>query len=491
MSDERYDAIPKSGFDHAHILERMESLRARDADWRSGKTWSLVYSAGEAHTRFLKDAHNLFFSENGLNPVAFKSLKRMEADAVSAMAKLLHGDDETVGALSSGGTESILLAMATYREHARRKKPWIRNPEVVLPKTAHPAFDKAAHYFGIKLKKIDIDDDFLVDVRAVERKIGRNTIAVVASAPHYCQGVVDPIERIAEITRKAKVPLHVDACVGGMMLPWVEKLGREVPLWDFRVPGVTSISADLHKYGYAAKGASVILYSSMEYLRDQFFVVTDWPGGIYASANIPGTRPGGPIAAAWAALMAIGEEGYLALTRDALDVRDRVIDGIDSIAGIEVFGEPVGTLVSFGASKVDGVGIFALADRLEESGWHFDRHQNPNCLHLTCGASNLASVDDFVADLRDAVKHVREHPNLEAEGSAAMYGMMAKIPVRGLVKFSVRRVMEAMYAPGAAEPNLEKMSSEDPVLQKLDEYGQKAFEVLDVIKERLGGVLGR
>lgn len=491
--DGPWDEIPERAMPHAHVLERMRELRAKDADWRSGKTWCLVYSAGEAHSDFLKRAHNEFFSENGLNPVAFKSLKRMESDTVSAVGKLLNGSPDTVGAVTSGGTESILLAMSTYRERARRKRPWIRKPEVVLPVTAHPAFDKAAHYFDITLKKVPVDDDYRADVRAMKRKIGRNTIALVGSAPHYCQGVVDPIEEIAELARHKNLPLHVDGCVGGMMLPWVERLGRHVPTWDFRVPGVTSISVDLHKYGYAAKGASVIVYASMDYLRDQFYVMTDWPGGVYVSANIPGTRPGGPIAAAWAALMGIGQDGYLELTRQGLDVADRVVAGIELIDGLEVYGDPVGTLVSFGATEASRtaygkeVGIFALADYLEERGWHFDRHQNPNCIHLTCGASNVNSVDEFLDDVRAGVQHVREHPNLEAEGSAAMYGMMAKVPVRGLVKYSVRRVMEAMYAPGAAEPDLERMSSEDPVLQKLDAYGQKALAVVDAVKRRLGG----
>ncbi|MFK8003784.1 MAG: aspartate aminotransferase family protein, partial [Polyangiales bacterium] len=339
------NVIPSHGYNKEDILEEMESFRHRDADWRSGRTWSLVYSAGEEHAAFLKKAHNKFFSENGLNPMAFKSLKRFETDVVSAMGKLLNGPPGAVGTINSGGTESILLAMHTYRERSRRKKPWVITPEVIVPTTAHPAFDKAAHYFGIKLRKAPIMDDFRVDVRAVKRLINRNTAAVVVSAPQYCQGVVDPVEEVAEITRRKKIPLHVDACVGGLMLPWVEKLGRTVPLWDFRVDGVTSISADLHKYGYAAKGASVVMYTDMDYLKDQFFVATDWPGGVYASANIPGTRPGGPIAAAWATLMAVGEEGYLELTSKALEVRERLMAGIAATEGIFVLGDPVGTLV--------------------------------------------------------------------------------------------------------------------------------------------------
>ena len=477
--------IPQSGYEREDILRTMREARHRDADWRNGRTWSLVYSAGDEHAAFLKKAHNEFFSENGLNPMAFKSLKRFETDTISAMADLLNGPSTCVGTLNSGGTESILLAMYTYRQRMRAKKPWVRTPEIVLPTTAHPAFDKAAHYFGLKLRKIGIDDDFLVDVKAVRRAINARTAAVVVSAPHYCQGVIDPVEEVAAICVRKKVPLHVDACVGGLMLPWIERLGRPVRPWDFRVEGVTSISADLHKYGYAAKGASVVLYRSMDYLKHQFFVATDWPGGVYASANIPGTRPGGPIAAAWATLMAVGEDGYLKLTEQALEVRDRLIAGIESTDGIHVFGDPVGTLVSFGSDDEKKLPVFAIADFLDEKGWHLDRHQNPNCIHATCGASNLQSVDELVADLREAVAYVRAHPELGGQGDAAMYGMMAKVPARGLVKYTVRRVMEAMYAPGATDPALGDITQNDPLLSKVDALGQKAMALAEWAKKKV------
>ncbi|MEM9860767.1 MAG: aminotransferase class V-fold PLP-dependent enzyme [Myxococcota bacterium] len=483
---EQTDVLPGKGHDRNAVLASMETFRRRDADWKSGRTWSLVYSAGAEHTAFLKEAHNKFFSENGLNPMAFKSLKRFESDTVSMMARLLNGPKTAVGTINSGGTESILLAMHTYRERMRRKKPWVRTPEVVLPTTAHPAFDKAAHYFGMKLRKIPLEADFRVQVKALKAAVNRRTAAVVVSAPHYCQGVVDPVEEVAAFTKKKRIPLHVDACVGGLMLPWVERLGRPVPLWDFRVDGVTSISADLHKYGYAAKGASVVMYRSMDYLRDQFFVATDWPGGVYASANIPGTRPGGPIAAAWAALMAIGEEGYLNLTDRGLQVRDKLMDGIAEIDGVRVFGNPVGTLVSFGSENEKRLPIFAVADALEKRGWHFDRHQNPNCIHATCGASNLDSVDEFVADLRAAVDEVRANPDLAKSGDAAMYGMMAKVPARGLVKYTVRRVMEAMYAPGATEPDLSDLTQQDPLLRRLDQVQAVADKALTSLKKRFG-----
>ena len=491
MTDFPTDSIPATGHEPEAILETMRALRHHDADWRAGKTWSLVYSAGDEHSAFLKKAHNEFFSENGLNPMAFKSLKRFETDTVTAMGRLLNGSADTVGTLNSGGTESILLAVYTYRQRMRRKKPWVKKPELLIATTAHPAFEKAAHYFGLRLRRAPIDADYRVQVAAIRRMMNRRTAAVVVSAPHYCQGVIDPVEEVAALTRAAGVPLHVDACVGGLMLPWVEKLGRPVPRWDFRVDGVTSISADLHKYGYAAKGASVVLYRSMDYLKDQFFVATDWPGGIYASANVPGTRPGGPIAAAWATLQVLGEEGYLDLTRRALEVRDTLVAGVEATPGIEVFGDPVGTLVSFGSTDEKALPIFAVADVLAAKGWHFDRHQNPNCIHATCGASNVQSVEDFVRDLGAAVEAVRADPSLAGQGDAAMYGMMAKVPARGLVKVAVKRVMEARYAPGATDPDLSDLAASDPLLAKLDEYGAVAMQAAERVRERLGAILGR
>lgn len=255
--------IPDKGRSQDEVLEQLETFRADDIDWRGGKVFSLVYHAGEEHERFLSRAHALYSSANGLNPMAFPSLRKMEADVVDMAADLFHAPPTAVGAMSSGGTESILLAMYTYREKARRERRMLRDPEVVVPVTAHPAFDKAAHYFDIKLRKVPVTAEFLANPKKMARAINRRTIAMVGSAPQYPHGVIDPIGELGEVASRAGVPLHVDACVGGFILPWIERLGRPLPEWDFRVPGVTSISADLHKYGYAGKGASVLVWSSM------------------------------------------------------------------------------------------------------------------------------------------------------------------------------------------------------------------------------------
>src|SRR4051812_41373413 len=244
-------SIPKQGESKEALLQTLGDLKKNDADWHGGKTFSLVYHAGDEHLAFLKQAHNLFFSENGLNPMAFKSLKRMEAEVVQMTASMLHGGPETVGTMTSGGTESILLAVKACRDRARKLKPWIKQPELVAPATVHVAFDKAAHYFDVKMKYAKVTDDLAADVDDMRKLIGDNTILVAASAPQYPHGILDPIVEIGALAEEKGIPFHVDACIGGFMLPWVEKLGYAIPNFDFRVPGVTSMSADVHKYGYS------------------------------------------------------------------------------------------------------------------------------------------------------------------------------------------------------------------------------------------------
>ncbi len=252
--------IPPQGREYEEILAEMESLRKQDAAWHEGRIFSLVFHRSDAHTEFLKKAHGLFFEGNGLNPLAFPSLKRFENDVVQMSAWLFHGTPQTCGTMTSGGTESILLALKTYRDRARAVSPWIQHPEIVAPTSAHVAFHKAGSYFDIKIVSAPLREDYTVDVQAVRRLITPNTIALVASAPNYPFGTVDDVTELGRVAQEYNLGLHVDACVGGFLLPWVEALGYPVPCFDFRVPGVTSISADLHKYGYAAKGASVILY---------------------------------------------------------------------------------------------------------------------------------------------------------------------------------------------------------------------------------------
>ncbi|MEZ4269222.1 MAG: aspartate aminotransferase family protein [Myxococcota bacterium] len=470
--------IPAKGRAHDELLETMAGFREGDADYAGGRTWSMVYYVSDAHHAFLEKAHNLFMAGNALNPIAFKSLKKMETDVVQMTASMLHGPPDAVGTMTLGGTESLLLAVKTYRDLARAKKPWIRRPNMVVPETIHVAFDKAAHYFGVRMRRAKVDADGQVDVRAMERLINRNTIFIAASAPQYPHGTVDPIEELGALATSHDLPFHVDACFGGFILPWLERLGVAMPAWDFRVPGVTSVSADMHKYGYAAKGASVLIYRDMNTLRHQFFVATNWCGGIYISPSLPGTRPGGCIAAAWAAMQAVGEDGYIALAAKAWEGAERLRAGIAEIDGLRVMGLPHSPVVTW-TSDDKAVDVYAIADRLQERGWAVDRQQKPASVHCSVNANNLPVIDTYLDDLREAVAHVKAHPELASEGEAAVYGLMAKIPMRGLVKKEVLKVMEAMYGPGGGDVDLAANAKDDKLGALVRKYGDPIFGALD------------
>jgi sphinganine-1-phosphate aldolase len=487
--------IPEVGADPRALLQQMRAFQADDANWRNGRCFCLVYDPGDAHHAILKEAHNAFFSENGLNPMAFQSVKRMEQDVVKMAASLLHGDSRVVGTMTTGGTESLLLAVKAARERAKKTKPWLLSPEMVLPISAHVALDKAGHYFGVKIRWAPMRDDFRVDVSAVKKLINRNTVLIVGSAPQYPHGVIDPITELAAIAKKRDIPLHVDACVGGFMLPFLEQLGETIAPWDFRVDGVTSISADLHKYGYTAKGASVLLYRNMEYLKHQFFVSTDWPGGVYASPTIPGTRPAGPIAAAWAGLQAMGMTGYRDKTRAALEAANRLKGGLRAIPGLRILGSEQCTLVAFGGDA--DVDAFAVADLLQAKRWHFDRVQQPAGIHLTVMAGHGVVVDEFLSDVAEAVAHVRKHPELKSRGEAQMYGMMAKIPFRFMVRDAAEQFMTQLYGsdgvPGvgggdrAVDKFLAKYGDEvRTVIDKVDNAKAAAQRLRKRVSKRLG-----
>ncbi len=446
--------IPETGRNHAELLEEMRQWRAQDIRWDEHRAFSLVFHQSDAHTDFLKEAHGLFFEGNGLNPMAFASLRKFEHDVVRMTADLLNGGADAVGTMTTGGTESILLAIRTYRDRARKLKPWVKRPEMVLPESAHVAFFKAGEYFDVRMVVTPLAASGQVDVKAARRRISPDTIALVGSAPNYPNGAIDPIGELGALALDHGLPLHVDACVGGFFLPWAERLGYDMPPWDFRVPGVTSISADLHKYGYAAKGASTITYRSMDYLRHQFYVNVNWPGGVFASPSMPGTRPGGTIAAAWAALQAMGQSGYMESTRRVMEVARRFREGISGIDGLEIVGDPPVGLIAY-RSVNRRVGIYAVADFLAKRGWHVDRQQKPPAIHLMLNPGHEHIVEEYLNDLREAVAYVRANPRAAVTGSAPAYGLMAGAPMRGLVERNVRAAMAHMFSPAGTAPNFD------------------------------------
>lgn len=431
--------LTSQGMSHQDVLAKMRALRAEDANWKEGRTWSLVYNAGEDIRRLLADAYTEFMSENGLSPLAFPSLRAFESEVLAIAAELFQGET-AAGTMTSGGTESILMAVKTARDFARAEKG-ITAPEMVLPASVHPAFQKAAHYFGVKPVNVPIAADFRADVEAMRAAVGPNTVLVVGSAPAYPHGVVDPITALAAMAQEKGVLFHVDACLGGFLLPFARKLGHDVPPFDFTVPGVTSLSADLHKYGYAAKGASLVLYRTPELRRHQFFTYADWCGGIYASPSMAGTRPGGAIAAAWAILKYLGEDGYLKLAGTVLDTARTLREGIAAVPGLKLLGEPKLSVFAFSSDSLD---VYALGDAMEARGWKLDRQMGPPALHLMVTPAHAKVAEPFLADLRECAGSLA-NGEPAPEGSAAMYGMLGAMPDRREAADFIRQFMDAIY----------------------------------------------
>ncbi len=432
--------LPSEGKSKEQVHEEIAAALSRDADWRGGKIWSLVYFAGEDVAEVLRDAYTASIFTNGLGPGAFKSLKKFESEAIGMTAGLL-GLPDAVGNMTSGGTESILMAVKTARDFARAERG-ITEPEIVLPVTAHPAFDKSAQYLGLRVAKAAIREDGRADVDSVRSAMTPNTVLVVASAPNYPNGTIDPITEIAAVASERGIPCHVDACLGGFLLPFVERLGYEVPPWDFRVHGVTSISADNHKYGYAARGASTIMYRDPAYRRYQFFAVTDWPGGLYGSPTMTGSRPGGAIAAAWAVMNYLGESGYMRLAKIVMETSRAIQAGVNAIDGITVLGHPDASIFAIAS---DGLDVHAVGDALAPLGWHPDRQQKPASLHLMVTPAHETVVDTFLADLRTAAEQVRSG-EVTGGRQAAVYGALDAMEDRGPVRDAIVSNLERITA---------------------------------------------
>ena len=444
--------MPERGREGREILEQLEDFREHDPKYKDGRLWSLVYYLDEEHSAFLKESYHRFACENGLNPGAFKSLKKFENEIISATADILNGTEDVCGVVTSGGTESCLMAVKTYRDMARDQRR-VSKPEMIMPDTAHVAWFKASEYFGVKVRLVPLLDDMTPNLKKLRKMINRNTVMILGSAPEYPHGIIDPIGAMGEIAQKKSIPLHVDACVGGFILPFMEMNGETLPPWDYRVPGVTSISADIHKYGYAAKGASTITYRNLDYLRYQMFVYENWPGGVFASSALLGTRPGGAYAAAWGVLQYFGKDGYRKLAADTLEAVTRLKAGVEAIPELEVMGSPQGPLFSFRSTSPD-VSIYAVGDQMDARGWQVNRNQFPEGLHAMVTAQHLQVVDQYLEDLRASVDTVRANPDLAQQGGAATYGMLAQVPLRGMVKKKVLEMYSEQYRAGGGELDL-------------------------------------
>ena len=416
--------LPERGVPREELLRVVTEMAEReDAPAREGKISGSLYHGGADHFAFLAEVYRHFAHVNVLQRDMYPSATKFEGEVISMALDLLgaeHADregDTPCGVLTFGGSESLFEALLVYRERGRERG--VAEPEVVMPVTAHVALDKAAHYLGIKLVHTPVDDGFAADVGAIADAIGPDTVALVGSAGTYPHGVIDPIEALSDLALEHDVGLHVDGCLGGFILPWAERLGHEIPAWDFRVPGVTSISADTHKYGYAPKGTGVLLYRSPELRRRQYFVYTEWPGGVYASPGIAGSRSGGLIAATWAAMVALGEQGYLELARPILETAAELRATVEGIDELRTLGSSP-FMVAFGSDELD---IWHVNDALGERGWRLNGCQRPPGLHFCVTRPNTRPgvAAAFAADLRDAVDYAKDPPDSPPR-SAALYG---------------------------------------------------------------------
>ena len=405
--------LPEHGQPLDEIMARLRSMQVNDADYHNARTWSLIYHGGPEVDAVLHEVASHVLLENALNPLVFPSLREMQREVVHMTAGMLHGGDDVGGTMTSGGTESNVLAVKTARDKARAERG-IRHGKMIIPRTAHPSFIKAAEWFDVEWQHMPLGDDLRTRAGDLDGMIDDRTILCVGGAPAYPFGMIDPIPEMAAKAQAAGVPFHVDACLGGFMLPWVERLGYDVPLWDFRVPGVTSMSADIHKYGYAIKGASVLLHRPKSNLRHQVFMFGDWPGGLYGTQGFAGTKPAPPIAAAWAIMQFLGEDGYVRLARQTMDAAERLRAGVEATDGLHVWGEPDMSVMAVGSHDRS---IFAIGDRLNERRWHFDRQEQPDSIHLMASARHQLVVDEFLEDLRWAVEHAPAH-----SATAATYG---------------------------------------------------------------------
>jgi sphinganine-1-phosphate aldolase len=452
----RLVALPTQGMSLKAILAEAENRRSKDMQWttRSSTMSGAVYMADESHFNLLCSIYSTFAHSNPLHADAFPSVARMEAEVVSMTAEVLGGggggNPQVCGLMTSGGTESILTAIRATRDYMRATRG-ISQPEMIVAVSAHAAVYKAAEYFGILLVRVGVDDKFRMDVAAVRRAVNRNTILIYASAPGYPHGAVDPVEDLAILARRRGVCLHVDACLGGFVLPFAAAgCGEDVniPPFDFRVAGVTSMSVDTHKYGLAQKGSSVVLYSSSVLRQYQYTAVMDWSGGLYISPSQAGSRSGGLIAQTWAALVHVGRRGYEEIAGTVLSGALKLREGISRISGLEVLGCDVTMVVAWGSSDPK-LNIYVINDVMVTKGWHLSVLHSPPALHMCLTSANVESISKLLVDLSKAVDEVRNlqrssKPSHIDGGKAPIYGLAGGLPDRGLIGDILRDVQDLM-----------------------------------------------
>jgi sphinganine-1-phosphate aldolase len=456
---EVHRGLPDHGVSREEILAEISQMaKEEDAKGDSGRVSGSIYSGDHDHYGFLTEAYGHFAHANVLQRDMYPSATKMESEIIAMTAEMLHGDADTSGLITSGGTESLVTAMLTYREWGRKRKG-IDRPQVIMPVTGHPAMNKAFHYFGIELISAPVTDGFVVDVDFVRDHITSNTVALVGTAGTYPHGLIDPITELGQLALEREIGLHVDGCLGGFILAWAEDCGYHPTPFDLRVPGVTSISADTHKYGYALKGSSVLLFRPKSLRREQYFIVSGWPGGMYSSPSMGGSRSGGLISATWAAMLALGKDGYRAIATEIFATAGKIKDAVrgrpelsligDSLFNVAFRADPSST-AGPGGGPID---IFHVNDSLASNGWRMNGLQLPPALHFCITRPNTQPgiADAFTEDLATAVEYAK-HPPQPIPRSGALYGAGGQVPDRERLTTGLMNYLDATHETGPDAP---------------------------------------
>ncbi len=420
-------AMLEKGVSRERVVEELIDSTGKDVDWRTGRVLTGLYDPGEDAHDLAVEAYTRFLPQNALYVNMYPSIGNLEKEVVTSIAELLRADDEVVGNMTSGGTESILMAVKTARDWAREHRPQITEPEMVLPVSAHPAFLKAAHYFGLSIKQTDLDlNSYRADLTSYREALSDNTIIAVGSAPNFSHGSIDPIKEMAAFAAEKNVLFHVDGCVGGIYLSIMRRMGDKLPDFDFSLPGVTSISADLHKYGYTPKNASVILYRNRDLRKYAWFVCSSTTEYVVINPTTQSSRTGGPIAAAWAMLRYLGEEGFQNIVRKSQDATKKVFSGISEIEGVDVIGKPDMCMFTLASDEVN---VFEVDDEMRSRGWQmipqFACGGSPPNLHVSLTQANVSHVEQFVKDLTEVVETLRSKGS--AVNTAELYAIVDEV----------------------------------------------------------------
>ncbi len=442
-----FDTLPREGRSEAEVLSVLKELSTHEAPaWRDGRVSGGVYHGDAQHLAFLSEVYSLYSQANPLHADVWPSVARFEADIVHFTSRLMGGnpkaddDNAVVGVLSSGGTESIMLAMKAYRDQGRARG--IKHGNLVAPASAHPAFDKAAHTLGMHIIRVPVGEDGRADVKKMKAAVNRDTVVMVGSAISFPHGVIDDIEALSAYAREEGLGFHTDACLGGFILAFANEAGFRVPRFDFSLPGVTSMSADTHKFGYAAKGTSVVLYRGRALRRFQYFISPDWSGGLYATPGFAGSRPGALIAQAWATMMRLGHDGYVQATREVLTAARSIREGIEAVPGLRVIGQPL-WVIAFTSDTFD---VYRVLDEMTKRGWSLNGLQKPPAVHLcvTLRHTQPGVAEGFLRDLRESVDAVKHSPPSK-DGMAPVYGLASSLPFKGLVGDLLASYIDALY----------------------------------------------